>query len=325
VTDSGPGVSEELRARIFEPFFTTKATCGGSGMGLAMVHGIVSDHGGFVRVTDGEQGGARFEVYLPESTAEMRTGLRVFSQTSAGDEDARDPSTSDRDRGESGSDKPNSGDAGADESLEDLVAAFLSEEQSQTATRPDSHASGTPRTLRENGAQLDSASNALVARSSAPALSARTFPRRVASRAQALPAPPGERCVPAAAASAACGRTGDESVLERLVAEFMAAEGGAAASGVDNRLANDVDSSAPCSDAALVPAVRGSALATRASAIERAPEFRPGHARLLGAGRSRRLDAALPYAAARALPPAPDRARPSEPPREPLPFPYGLP
>jgi two-component system sensor histidine kinase PilS (NtrC family) len=66
VTDSGPGVPEDLRDRIFEPFFTTKP--GGTGFGLAIAAGIIERHGGTIEVT--EQGpGACFEISLPELSA----------------------------------------------------------------------------------------------------------------------------------------------------------------------------------------------------------------------------------------------------------------
>ncbi len=64
VTDSGPGVPAELKARIFEPFFTTRPK--GTGLGLAVVHQIVSAHAGSVSVDDRPGGGARFVVRLPE-------------------------------------------------------------------------------------------------------------------------------------------------------------------------------------------------------------------------------------------------------------------
>ena len=67
VSDTGPGIPEEIRSRIFDPFFTTKGARGGSGMGLALVHGIVADHGGFIRTAKGEHAGERFEIYLPRS------------------------------------------------------------------------------------------------------------------------------------------------------------------------------------------------------------------------------------------------------------------
>ena len=63
IEDSGPGVPAGLRDRIFEPFFTTKAR--GSGLGLSIVHAIVSQHGGTVAVDEAPGGGARFLLRLP--------------------------------------------------------------------------------------------------------------------------------------------------------------------------------------------------------------------------------------------------------------------
>jgi two-component system NtrC family sensor kinase len=65
VSDSGPGVPEEIRSRIFEPFFTTKPVGQGTGLGLSLCHTIVAEHDGSIRVTDAEGGGARFVVELP--------------------------------------------------------------------------------------------------------------------------------------------------------------------------------------------------------------------------------------------------------------------
>jgi signal transduction histidine kinase len=63
VDDDGPGVPPESRDRIFEPFFTTKAR--GSGLGLSIVHAIVTQHGGRLWVEVSPEGGARFVVSLP--------------------------------------------------------------------------------------------------------------------------------------------------------------------------------------------------------------------------------------------------------------------
>lgn len=71
VRDNGPGMSTEVLARAFEPFFSTKAhTSGGSGLGLAVVHGIVKAHQGSVGVHSAPGKGSRFEVWLPEVKAE---------------------------------------------------------------------------------------------------------------------------------------------------------------------------------------------------------------------------------------------------------------
>ncbi len=65
VRDSGPGVAPQVRERIFDPFFTTKGPGDGTGLGLAMVHGIIKASGGSVRLLPGRDMGATFEVLLP--------------------------------------------------------------------------------------------------------------------------------------------------------------------------------------------------------------------------------------------------------------------
>jgi PAS domain S-box-containing protein len=64
IADTGCGIPPEILDRIFEPFFTTKEVGRGSGMGLAMVHGIVHEHGGHVVVESGP-GGTCFRVLMP--------------------------------------------------------------------------------------------------------------------------------------------------------------------------------------------------------------------------------------------------------------------
>ena len=65
ISDTGAGIAPEIRERIFEPYFTTKEVGRGTGMGLAIVHGLVKRYGGFIvcRSTVGE--GTIFEVNLP--------------------------------------------------------------------------------------------------------------------------------------------------------------------------------------------------------------------------------------------------------------------
>ena len=66
VEDDGPGIDEALRNRLFEPFFTTKPVGSGTGLGLAVVQGAVTEHGGSIEVEVGpELGGSRFTITLP--------------------------------------------------------------------------------------------------------------------------------------------------------------------------------------------------------------------------------------------------------------------
>lgn len=63
--DTGSGVTPEIIEHIFEPFFTTKPIGQGTGMGLAIVHGIVTSHGGAITVASAQGVGTRFAIYLP--------------------------------------------------------------------------------------------------------------------------------------------------------------------------------------------------------------------------------------------------------------------
>jgi signal transduction histidine kinase len=65
VSDTGPGISEEVAKKIFEPFYTTKAAGEGTGLGLSVTYGIIQDHKGDIRVERADSGGARFVIELP--------------------------------------------------------------------------------------------------------------------------------------------------------------------------------------------------------------------------------------------------------------------
>ncbi len=85
VADTGQGVAEEIRSRLFEPFFTTKERGKGTGLGLAVVDGIVGQHDGEVEVESRLGEGSRFRVLLPlaagaasvEAVADLREAAPV--------------------------------------------------------------------------------------------------------------------------------------------------------------------------------------------------------------------------------------------------------
>ncbi|MCF6249407.1 MAG: ATP-binding protein, partial [Desulfobacula sp.] len=71
VKDTGCGIEKRQLSRIFEPYFTTKSTGKGSGMGLAIAHGIIKNHGGEIIVSSVPQKGSTFTLYLPVHTSSI--------------------------------------------------------------------------------------------------------------------------------------------------------------------------------------------------------------------------------------------------------------
>jgi two-component system NtrC family sensor kinase len=65
VVDDGSGIAPEHLDRIFDPFFTTKAVGEGTGLGLAVAHGIVQEHGGWIDVRSEPGRGSCFRIWLP--------------------------------------------------------------------------------------------------------------------------------------------------------------------------------------------------------------------------------------------------------------------
>ena len=72
ISDTGPGMSAEVRKHIFDPFFTTKSSKGGSGLGLSIAYGIVSNHKGDIMVESVEGRGTTMRIYLPICEGETR-------------------------------------------------------------------------------------------------------------------------------------------------------------------------------------------------------------------------------------------------------------
>jgi hypothetical protein len=356
VADDGPGIAENARERMFEPFFSTKETRGGSGLGLAVVHGIVTDHGGFVRVDSQPGRGARFEVYLPiyDATENSERSTAAARATSTLAEFARVQARSAveaaamRLSGHAASPQSTDGaravesaapaiardvppldaalpDASDTASLEDLVASFNAVERSNGGDRSVQAASAgalvprnrpsAPAVARPRASGADRAQRAL------PQPSAGNGTRQIGGPAAGAPALP-----PPA-------HTEEETLLERLVADFLAGENGARASvpteGGDGAPAGE-HTTLPARIGSGLPATQGQRSPARARLIDRAPELQRGHVKLLGSDRPRRLaqdsTAKLPRPSDRALPkpPAAEEA-PAERPASPkLSFPFML-
>ena len=86
IADSGTGIAPTVKDKIFDPYFTTKGIGKGTGMGLAMVHGIVKSYGGFISLESELDQGTVFHVFLPVAEQETVTEYEINDQIPTGKE-----------------------------------------------------------------------------------------------------------------------------------------------------------------------------------------------------------------------------------------------
>jgi CheY-like chemotaxis protein len=86
VRDTGTGMTEDVQKRAFEPFFTTKGTGEGTGMGLAVVYGIVKSHGGAISVKSKPGKGSMFTIFLPYADVKAGEDQEVTEDILRGNE-----------------------------------------------------------------------------------------------------------------------------------------------------------------------------------------------------------------------------------------------
>jgi CheY-like chemotaxis protein len=81
IEDNGAGMSPEVQSRIFEPFFTTKAKGEGTGMGMAVCHGIIAKHKGSIAVESTVGVGTKFSIHLPVTEEEEKVRANFIDKT----------------------------------------------------------------------------------------------------------------------------------------------------------------------------------------------------------------------------------------------------